>query len=97
MDASIFSVNPCFVCNEETSFDDMVCEEDSFIPIQFKKVNEVFKKLKLCSAEEDDNIVHWKTKWITTVLLYCKLICILNNFYIKEHNINKIVVLDKFD
>jgi hypothetical protein len=50
MDASIFSLNPCFVCNEETSFDDMVCEEDSFIPIQFKKVNEVFKKLKLCNV-----------------------------------------------
>jgi len=46
MDASIFSLNPCFVCNEETSFDGMVYEEDSFIPIQFKKVNEVFKKLK---------------------------------------------------
>ena len=43
-----FSLNPCFVCNEETSFDDMVCEEDSCIPIQFKKVNEVFEKLNLC-------------------------------------------------
>ena len=58
MDASIFSLNPCFVCNEETSFDDMVCEEDSFIPIQFKKVNEVFKKLKLCNVETDDNDVN---------------------------------------
>jgi hypothetical protein len=29
MDASIFSLNPCFVCNEETSFDDLVREKDS--------------------------------------------------------------------
>jgi len=29
MDASIFSLNPCFVCNEEMSFDDLVSEEDS--------------------------------------------------------------------
>ena len=58
MDASIFSLNPCFVCNEETSFDDIVCEKDSFIPIQFKKVNEVFNKLKLCNVETDDNDVN---------------------------------------
>ena len=58
MDASIFSLNPCFVCNEETSFDDMVCEEDSFIPIQIKKVNEVFKKLNLCFLDVDDDDVN---------------------------------------
>jgi hypothetical protein len=58
MDASIFCLNPCLVCNEEISFDDMVCEEGSFIPIQFKKVNEVFNKLKLCNVETDDNDVN---------------------------------------